>query len=204
MDELYNRELELQNKFNMFWGNVLKDKSDYYSKITDSQYVTLKKALKNINDIFTLKTTLALLDFLRKEFNMNEQVYEGAKKSLLSQKPNANGYDLRIDDIKLIAEVKCNIPINDGEIYGREQRYQIEKDIRYLLNGKKKVKDVDNNEYYKILGIYNFEGKSLKAIKNMLKVKKTKEEFENKVEIYDGNIKEFNKDKVYIVFVSIS
>jgi len=59
---------------------------------------------------------------------------------VLQAKPNANGFDVWLGyPIALVGEVKCNVPINKGLIYGAAQRHGIEKDIIALLQGKRKA-----------------------------------------------------------------
>ncbi|MCF6207983.1 MAG: hypothetical protein L3J61_01155 [Ghiorsea sp.] len=58
----------------------------------------------------------------------------------LESKPNTNGYDVWLGyPVSFVAEVKCNVPINKGSIYGSAQRKGIEKDVIGLVNGKRKA-----------------------------------------------------------------
>jgi hypothetical protein len=54
-----------------------------------------------------------------------------------SQNSNANGFDIYYpsEEIKIIAEIKCNIPINKKSSFGAAQRNGILKDIESLLYG---------------------------------------------------------------------
>lgn len=55
---------------------------------------------------------------LQKKFNLSQESEEKIMNEILSTKPSTNGYDIVSDEIvKLIAEVKCNIPINAGKKY---------------------------------------------------------------------------------------
>ncbi|MNN33105.1 hypothetical protein D3C81_1468450 [compost metagenome] len=117
----------------------------------------------------------------------------------MKTKSNSNGYDIRIDEVKVIAEVKCNIPLNDGEFFGREQRAQIEKDLYYLLNGKNKVKDLKNNDYFKFFALSGNDNTKV-AFSNLFKIAKFNEKYGDMVELYSSK-SNINKEKVFVIFV---
>ena len=74
--------------------------------------------------------------------------------TIRSAKPNANGYDIELSDPDTVAEIKCNIPINAGRVYGSAQRNGLRKDIEGLLAGKSKSsKKTDKS--VKLLGLYD-------------------------------------------------
>jgi hypothetical protein len=167
--------------------------------MTDIDFIEMKKAVKNINDIFTCKTTLKFLEWTNNHFSLKPDTYIKTKKNILSQKSGANGYDLKIDDdVNIIAEIKCNIVDPQSPRFKREQRAQIEKDIDRLLNGKPKVK-IDVTGYFKFLVFYDFGEETRLAFRNLYKVK----EFSGK---YEGKLAEFNgqaisKEIVYVIFM---
>ncbi|MNB85018.1 hypothetical protein D3C75_319020 [compost metagenome] len=197
--DLYDRENDLKQKFNEIWNKLLRSESDYYSVMTDIDFIEMKKAVKNINDIFTCKTTLKFLDWTNNHLFLSPDIYMKTKRMVLSQKSGANGYDLKIDDnINIIAEIKCNIVDPQIGRFKREQRAQIEKDIDRLLNGKLKVK-IDVTDYFKFLVFYDFGEETKQAFRNLYRVK----EFSDK---YSGKLTEFtdqviSKEIVHVVFI---
>ena len=140
MSNHYNREEDLKDRLNTFFQKHLRlPEEDYYSRLDQEGFSELKSVLSDINNIFTVKVTLAFVEWLVTRFKLGEKDRSTIISEVLSTKPNANGYDLEISDpIQVIAEVKCNLPVNHGEVYGAAQRDGIVKDIGSLIHGKSK------------------------------------------------------------------
>ena len=138
----YDREEALRSRLNAFMQRRLHlPAQDYYSRLDQQALTELKSILGDINNIFTLKVTLAFVAWLSEKFNVDQTIREEITLSILRNPPNANGYDVEISTpFQVIAEVKCNVPINRGAVYGSAQRQGIEKDIGSLINGKTKSK----------------------------------------------------------------
>lgn len=138
--EEYNRERALQERFNSFIEAELNlPQKDYYSMLSARGILRLKSALSDINNILTMKVSISFIEWLSKALKFDEDVKEAALKIALETKPNTNGYDVWLGyPICFVAEVKCNIPVNKGNVYGSAQRKGIEKDLEGLLNGKRK------------------------------------------------------------------
>jgi hypothetical protein len=152
---MYDREAALKTAFNSAVVRLLGiEEKDYYSKLTTDQMLSLKTALSDINNLITLRMAFSLAGWICGRFNISE----GARKTVLdtirSAKPNANGYDIELSDPDTVAEIKCNIPINAGRVYGSAQRNGLRKDIEGLLAGKSKSsKKTDKS--VKLLGLYD-------------------------------------------------
>ena len=59
----YSRELDLEEKFNLFWNKALKTNGeDYLNRLTNNDLIEMKKAISNINNLITLKVTLGFVD----------------------------------------------------------------------------------------------------------------------------------------------
>ena len=128
-----------------------------------------------------------------------KQNYQVYLDQVLGTKPSDNGYDLIVTgEINLIAEIKCNKPINNGFKFGSAQKNGIIKDIRGLLEGKSKVKAIDSREAYKFLVIYDFGEYTLKAAQHL--IKNLAADLKGMVEIYEDQTP-LTMDKVYIVFI---
>jgi hypothetical protein len=138
---LYSREKHLRNQLNGFLAHDLGlPEADYYGAMSLDSFMKLKSALSNINNIFTLKVGLAFIEWLADRLNIDEDIKTRLVQSVLGAQPNTNGYDILLSQpIPVIAEVKCNLPINGGTVYGSAQRNGIEKDIVSLLQGKTKA-----------------------------------------------------------------
>lgn len=136
----YNREESLREKLNAFLSQRFDiPEVDYYSKLNTQAFIGLKSVLADINNILTLKVSLAFAEWIAARFDLDSEDKQALKKIILQAKPNANGFDVWLGyPIAFVAEVKCNVPINGGSIYGSAQRNGIEKDIAVLLQGKRK------------------------------------------------------------------
>jgi len=137
----YNRENNLRKRFNLFFSDRFDlPERDYYSSLNSEGLVALKSMLSGINNILTLKVTLSFSNWLSERFELDDSVRAELERSVLMAKPNSNGYDIWLGyPVAFVGEVKCNIPINNGLVYGSAQRAGIEKDVIGLLNGKLKA-----------------------------------------------------------------
>lgn len=140
-EQEYNRENILQERLNSFFETELGlSKGNYYSRLSVKGFLGLKAVLSDINNILTMKVTLSFIEWVSDSLKLDPKAREEAKKIVLEAKPNSNGYDAWLGyPVAYVAEVKCNLPINGGNIYGAAQRKGIEKDLDGLLNGKRKA-----------------------------------------------------------------
>lgn len=195
----YNREAELKYRFNQFIiSKVTGENKDYYSKLTIEDFVDIKNTLSDINNIITYKTTISFMDWLRDHFSYVDENYEVYLEDVLKVKPSVNGYDIMvIGKVNIVAEIKCNKPINNGFKYGSAQKNGIIKDIQGLLEGKTKV-NFNPIYAYKFLVMYDFGEHSLKATEHL--IKNIPSGYRGKVEIYNDKT-QLKIDKVYVVFI---
>jgi len=199
----YNREIELKEKLNSFLVNKLKiPEEDYYANLNRDGLLELKSILSGINNIFTLKVSIAFIEWVSDFLQLNKKVKEKIITDFINTKPNTNGYDIELDSsCKLVAEVKCNVPINKGKIYGSRQKSNIEKDIKNLLNGKIKSK-IKPNGFFKFMVFLDTE--EIRDATKLFVQNQTKYQdelvFLEKNKFQKDDIKD--GDKVYIVFVS--
>lgn len=197
--ELFNREEHLKNQLNMFLTNDLGlPENDYYSNLHLNDFLKLKSILNNINNIFTLKVSLSFTQWISNILELNTQERDLITHKIISTKPNANGFDIEIlEPINLIAEIKCNIPINQGTIYGSAQRNGIKKDISALLNGKTKS-SINPNTFIKFI-VFLDKPEIRQATIHFINNHENKSLF-----IFADNNTKFNSTKcIYIVFVEI-
>jgi hypothetical protein len=195
----YNREAELKYRFNQFIkSKVTGENKDYYSKLTIEDFVDIKTTLSDINNIITYKTTISFMDWLRDHFSYVDENYEIYLEDVLKVKPSVNGYDIMvIGKVNIVAEIKCNKPINNGFKFGSAQKNGIIKDIEGLLEGKTKV-NFNPIQAYKFLVMYDFGDHTLKATEHL--IKNIPSNYRGKVEIYNDQT-QLQTDKVYVVFI---
>ncbi|WP_028987419.1 hypothetical protein [Thermicanus aegyptius] len=200
MSQPYNRETELKEGFNRFIADkITGSNNDYYSRLSVEDFEDIKTTLKDIHNILTYKTTIRFLDWLSDGFPFVKEKYQVYLDQVLNTKPSNNGYDLMvIGDIKIVAEIKCNKPINNGYVFGSNQKRGIIDDIKGLLTGKTKMKSLDPTEAYKFLVIYDFGDHTLSAAQHL--IKNLPADLKDTVTIYEKD-QPLTLDKVYIVFI---
>lgn len=181
-----NREQNLKQSFNDFWTSIFKNKMDYYSFLTMTNLIELKKAVSNINNIITLRTTLGFIDFLYDKVQI--------RNGVTSTNVNTNGYD--IDDHVFIAEVKCNIPVY-GNSYGAAQEKSIIEDLDGMHKGKTKAITNNPKTCYKFMVLLDVDGvrASMQNLVNKLSYKHMIEEFNDNTKL--------SKDKIYVVYLKL-
>ncbi|BFH67378.1 hypothetical protein J27TS7_16330 [Paenibacillus dendritiformis] len=196
----YDREAELKERLNQFIANkITGSNEDYYSRMSVEDFEDIKTTLKDIHNIITYKTTIRFIDWVSDRFPYVKENYQVYLQQVLKTRPNDNGYDLIVTgEVNIIAEIKCNKPINNGYKFGSAQRNGIVKDIRGLLEGKSKVKSIDPAAAFKFLVIYDFGDHTLSAAQHL--IKNLQADLKEKVEIYEDS-KPLTTDKVYVVFI---
>ncbi|OMF88728.1 hypothetical protein BK147_26335 [Paenibacillus sp. FSL R7-0337] len=200
MSQPYNREIELRDRFNHFIADKITGGSeDYYSKLSVEDFEDLKTTLRDIHNIITYRTTIRFIEWVSERFPYVRENYQVYLDQVLNTKPSDNGYDLVVTgDINVIAEIKCNKPINDGYKFGSAQKTGIVKDLRSLLEGKSKAKSVSPNTAFKFLVIYDFGEHTMRASHNL--IKNLPDDLKGKVGFY-GEGMLLSQDHVYLVFL---
>lgn len=167
-----DRDRQLADEFNGFWKQCLGRDEDFYSRLTLDGFVRLKRALGNINNIITLKTTLSFIDCLLAEKIVLLPQAAEMRRRVKETSANANGFDVCYsggpDGLPLIAEVKCNIPVKKDR-FGAAQEAGIRKDIEALLQGKRKMGVTDVSRYYKFMAVLDMaDGSVRKAMEKLI------------------------------------
>lgn len=195
----YNRDRQLKERLNRFLVKKMGlPEYDYYGNMTANDFLELKSVLSDINNSFTLKVSLAFAEWLANLFEFDSVARSEMQQSILATKPNANGYDIEITHPKkVIAEVKCNIPINNGEVYGSAQKHSIVRDLEALLKGKSKSK-VNPSEFLKFM-VFLDRGEIRHATKTLVK---NLTGLRDSIRFVEGAEELTSKDFVYIVFVA--
>jgi hypothetical protein len=194
----YDREQILKFKLNTFLQQRLAlPAADYYSQLDQKAFLEFKSVLSDINNIFTLKVTMAFINWLSEKFAFDPVARQKITASILGTPPNANGYDVEIlTPLQIIAEVKCNIPINDGDTYGSAQRDGIAKDVKSLIEGKSKS-GIDPTACFKFMVLLDTP-EIRKATDHFIRNMKQDRE---RVVAVESATKLDEKERVYVVYV---
>jgi len=199
MTGTHNRELGLKDRFNDGIIACLGiEQKDYYSKITNSQMLGLKTLLSDVNNIITLKIASRLAERICQTLNLDCDTKHSIENIIRTTKPNANGYDIECPAPLIIAECKCNIPINKGDKFGSAQKTSLEKDIKGLLYGKSKSK-IQFKDAMKFLGLLD-EPKIRQAVDSYLK---NRMEFKGRLIIEPNQGLVLDVNHVYIIYVKL-
>ncbi|KUP22074.1 hypothetical protein [Paenibacillus sp. DMB5] len=200
MELPYNRELELKAKFNDFiTKKITGSNEDYYSKLSVGDFEEIKMTLKDIHNIITYKTTIRFIEWLSGRFPYVKDNYSIYMDQVLGTKPSDNGYDLVVTgEVSIIAEIKCNKPINNGYKFGSAQKTGIVKDLRGLLEGKSKAKSISPNTAFKFLVIYDFGEYTMRASQNL--IKNLPDDLKGKIVFYEEGML-LSQDYVYLVYL---
>lgn len=162
------RHNDLKNRLNNHLKRLTGLDKDFISNFKQSDFLDLKMVLKDINNLLTLKMTISAAYWLCDFFNIDTLQKELILNKVDSTKPNTNGFDIHIiDPQKIIAEVKCILPINNGERYGDAQWYSILDDAIKLKSGKKELSDTSN--YLKFLFLIDLGDRTNQAITKLLR-----------------------------------
>ena len=159
----YNRTINLLDKYTKFIKSI--NPSDIESNFTIDKLIELKSILSDINNIMTLISTRAITTKISDTLSLKNKERERVFNSIDKQKPNANGFDIRIDSpAKILVEVKCNSLIHNKK-FGAAQINSILEDARKLrLESSRHIKASksiqDTKDYIKIIAIVNLSNKS--------------------------------------------
>lgn len=170
MGKTYQGRLkELSERLNKHLSKITGYNKDYFSNLKQEDLIELKTIVSNINNVLTLKATLSATEWICKFFGINDKYKNDIIQTIDETKSNANGYDINITTPqKIISEVKCTVPINDGNKYGSAQMSSILEDAIKLKKGKRSLPNT--SEYIKLLFLLDLGKKTDEAISQMLKI----------------------------------
>ena len=196
----YNRKYDLSSAFNSFWQEALNSKEDYYSKLSLKEFVHLKKAITNINNIITMLVTESFVKTLHTDGVISTPQQSEMLEQLFETHANTNGFDVEYSagQMKIVAEVKCNIPVNETS-FGAAQENSIMEDVDHLFHSKKKsdLTSEDIQDFYKFmvfLDVENVRVSTQKLIRKLTKKGLNVTEYTPKTKL--------QKDIVYFIYIS--
>lgn len=166
-----------------------------------NDFIGLKKAVSNVNNILTLQTTNAFIKMLHSDKRISDELRKDLLDAVDGIDANTNGFDVESDkdEFKFVAEVKCNIPVGTTT-FGAAQQNGIIKDIKALSESKRtsKIAKDEIAEYFKFMVLLNVEGVRESAVR--LKGKLEKMNNIPNIEVYSSEI-QLQTNVVYIVFI---
>lgn len=194
----YDRERALQTRLNAFLSAKLGlPPNDYYSRLDGESLAGLKALLADINNIFTFKVSLAFGAWLGKTLALDSTALSQIEGSIRNSAPNANGFDVSIEHpIRVIAEVKCNVPINGGSVYGSAQRNAILDDVRSLMEGKSKspIDPRNSLKFLVLLDTPQVRAATRHLVKNM-------KQYRDDIVFVEPGVRPDRTDKLHIIYV---
>ncbi len=165
----YNgRNNDLKNRINSHLKKLTGQDLDFYSKFNQEDLIELKTVLADINNVLTFRTTITATNWLCAFFKFEIPRKEEILKTIDQIKPNTKGFDIDITEpIKIIAEVKCISPVNNGGKFGAAQWNSILDDFHKLKNGKGTLPDT--SKYYKFVFLLDLGERTDQAINHLLR-----------------------------------
>jgi hypothetical protein len=206
MTNYEGRQQDLKTKLNKHLTKLTGQEKDYYQELSQTDLAELKTVLSDINNVFTLKLTLTATEWICKNFKLDKKAKTELFKKIDAVKPNTNGFDIIIDEPKIVAEVKCVFPSNNGDKYLAAQRNGILDDAIKLINGKKQLPDT--SDFYKFLFVINVGQRTDYALNTLLKlsvgksdndIRKNRHKIKEIIELLnDNDVSKLKNDKVYL------
>lgn len=194
--QIIDREAELKNQFNKFFQNH--NIENLYDLLSVEEMIELKKVVSCIHNIITLRATKAFVEKLYDDHIITAAEKDYIFRDVNGVNANTNGYDVQYKNDagkNIIAEVKCNIPVNKTS-FGPAQKDGIVKDIKNLLEGKNKAYLSDTSNFYKFMVILDC---SVNVRGSMQKIIEKQEH----VTTYESP-NNLDKDNVFVIYVKIN
>lgn len=171
MTNYEGRYTDLKNRVNKHFQKLTGQDVDFFSKLKQRDLIELKTVFADINNILTFKMTIAAATWICKYFNLDKISENKIFQRVDNTKPNTKGFDVFITEpYRIIAEVKCISPVNDGGIFGAAQHDSIMDDVHKLFYGKGNISDT--TKFFKFLFLIDLGGRTDQAIAQL--IKKTK------------------------------
>ena len=208
----YEGRLEdLKNRYNRHLRKLTNQDLEFFSLLKQADLMELKTVLGDINNLLTLKMTIAAANWICYYFHFNDKEKEKVLTKIDGTKPNSKGFDIHITEpYKIIAEVKCNSPVNNGEKFGAAQHDSILNDVHKLIHGKGNTSDTAS--YIKFLFLIDLEGRTTQAISHLIQTTKGKTATADKYNklknesiaiLKDETISSLDLNKVYIKTIQV-
>ena len=165
------RQADLKNRVNNHLKKLTGQNLDFYSGMNQADLIELKTVLADIHNVLTFRTTIAAANWICTFFKIDEKSKLNILEIIDRIKPNTKGFDIVIQEpFKLIAEVKCISPVNNGSKFGSAQWNSILDDFYKLKFGKGAL--LDTTQFFKFLFILDLGDRTDQAITQLIKPSK--------------------------------
>lgn len=137
LNEKITKGISLQQRINSTLNDVFElSDQDYYASLDLDKLLKLKSALSDINSAISIKLALEFLKWVSSALQLPEIEIANIRNEILNEAHRHQHYDIehRAVDMRksFVAEVKCRIPLLEGNHYGGAQKIRIWKDIEAL------------------------------------------------------------------------
>lgn len=144
LNERFTKGINLKQRINTTLNEVFElPQKDYYASLDLDKLLKLKSALSDINSAISIKLALEFLTWVSGALALSEEEIATIRDGILHEAHKHQHYDIEHranDDGKsFVAEVKCRVPLLEGNRYGGAQKIRIWKDIEALREGHSKV-----------------------------------------------------------------
>lgn len=158
-----------------------------------------KNKVSCINNTMALIQTVVFLDKLVEEGRISEE----KRKKILDRidKPNANGYDVYDEDLKIVAELKGTVPCqDDNNKFGANQKKSIKQDLENLKvsasKNKGKKKETVTSDFDRYIVVFDVAATAMDTFKDLMRENEVEAVFIDTKSVITEKIKkqEFNFD----------
>lgn len=144
LNERFTKGINLQQRINTTFNEVFElPEKDYYENLDLDKLLKLKSALSDINSAISIKLALEFLKWVSAALTLSENEIDTIQSSILEEAHKHQHYDIEHRSLNIgksfVAEVKCRVPLLEGNRYGGAQKIRIWKDIEALREGHTKV-----------------------------------------------------------------
>lgn len=144
LNERFGKGNDLQQRINSTLNEVFElPEKDYYASLDLEKLLKLKSALSDINSAISIKLALEFLKWVSAALALSETETTTIHNEILQEAHKHQHYDIEHRSLEwgksFVAEVKCRVPLLEGNHYGGAQKIRIWKDLEALREGHTKV-----------------------------------------------------------------
>ncbi len=144
LNKNFTKDKKLQQRINTTFGEVFElPEKDYYGLLDLEKLLKLKSALSDINHAISMQLAFEFLMWLSNALSLNEEEILAIRKEILKDTPKSSFHDIEYHSLiqgkSFIAEIKCKLPLIEGNKYGGAQKSRILKDITALHDSHTKA-----------------------------------------------------------------
>lgn len=208
----FSRKEYLHANFNTILSRALQlPQADYLERLSLDGLMDLKEITSNVHAVITLKLTFALVDWLQASLNLTPGQAAALHDATDAVRPFESGFDLDSSDPDVIAEVKGNVPVKGGTVFGAAQLRGLTNDVLQMfglppagrtvegMSGRAKIRRPNLGNALKFLGVFDSPRIRSAAGKWMETFRKAHPG--HKIQLAE-DVTHFQPDTVYVVFLT--